>query len=76
LLLTQTEKTKLEWSKTSEILLNISIESKEEKPEITLISVYDNYQVDPRFKTRVAPSHCTCDLARETFRKGICGKFY
>lgn len=25
----------------------ISIESKEEKPEITLISVYDNYQVNP-----------------------------
>lgn len=30
----------------------ISIESeKEEKPEITLISVYDNYQVDPDLKT-------------------------
>ena len=30
----------------------ISIESeKEEKPEITLISVYDNYQVDPELKT-------------------------
>ena len=25
----------------------ISIESESEKPEITLISVYDNYQVDP-----------------------------
>jgi len=30
----------------------ISIESeKEEKPEITLISIYDNYQVDPKLKT-------------------------
>ncbi|RLI53182.1 MAG: hypothetical protein DRO93_13975, partial [Candidatus Thorarchaeota archaeon] len=30
----------------------IFIESKkEEKPEITLISVYDNYQVDPELKT-------------------------
>ena len=29
----------------------ISIESKEEKPEITLISVYDNYQVDPNLET-------------------------
>ena len=31
--------------------LNISIKSKEEKPEITLISVYDNYQVNPELKT-------------------------
>jgi len=30
----------------------ISIESKkEERSEITLISVYDNYQVDPELKT-------------------------
>ena len=30
----------------------ISIElEREEKPEITLISVYDNYQVDPELKT-------------------------
>jgi len=29
----------------------ISIKSEEEKPEITLISVYDNYQVDLEFKT-------------------------
>ena len=33
------------------ILPNISIESEEKKPEITLISVYDNYQVDPELKT-------------------------
>ena len=31
--------------------LEISIESKEEKPEITLISVYDNYQVNPNLET-------------------------
>jgi 7,8-dihydropterin-6-yl-methyl-4-(beta-D-ribofuranosyl)aminobenzene 5'-phosphate synthase len=29
----------------------ISIENKAEKPEITLISVYDNYQVNPELKT-------------------------
>ncbi len=47
----QTEKAKSEQSKTPEILSNISVEPKKEKPEITLISVYDNYQVDPRLKT-------------------------
>ena len=32
----------------SKILSNISIESKEKKKsEITLISVYDNYQINP-----------------------------
>jgi len=48
--LIQTEKTKPEQPKMK-ILSNISIESEEEKPEIALISVYDNYQVDTRLKT-------------------------
>jgi len=29
----------------------ISVENRTEKPEVTLISVYDNYQVDPKMKT-------------------------
>jgi len=28
-----------------------AVQAEEEKPEITLISVYDNYQVDPELKT-------------------------
>jgi len=48
--LIQTEKTKPEQPKMK-ILSNISIESEEKKPEIALISVYDNYQVDTRLKT-------------------------
>ena len=48
----QTEKAKPKQSKMSEILSNISIESKEKKkPEIILISVYDNYQVNPELTT-------------------------
>ena len=47
----RTEKTKPKQPKMK-ILPNISIESREEeKPEITLISVYDNYQVNPELKT-------------------------
>ena len=34
-----------------EISIESEKEEKEEKPEITLISVYDNYQVDPDLKT-------------------------
>jgi len=43
----QTEKAELKQG----ILPNISAEPKKEKPEITLISVYDNYQVDSKLKT-------------------------
>ena len=48
--LIQAEKTKPEQPKMK-ILSNISIESEEEKPEIALISVYDNYRVNPELKT-------------------------
>ena len=47
----QTEKTKPKQPKMN-VSQNISVESKEEeKPEITLISVYDNYRVNPELKT-------------------------
>ncbi len=44
----QTEKTKAEGMK---ILWNVSTSELEEKPRITLISVYDNYQVNPGLET-------------------------
>jgi len=48
----QTKKAKPKQSKMSETLSNISIESKEKKkPEIILISVYDNYQINPELTT-------------------------
>ena len=48
----QTKKAKPKQSKISETLSNISIEPKEKKkPEIILISVYDNYQVNPELIT-------------------------
>ena len=41
----------IQTEKVTPIEIPIESEEEEEKPEITLISVYDNYQVDPDLKT-------------------------